>query len=80
VKPIINLEETPGKVVGSNFPTDPVEAYERLLRISKGVRPPPPFPQGVFRFKTLAEADAWKWKYIMKAAAKNFPAPRTSTR
>jgi hypothetical protein len=78
MRPIINLEETPGKVVGSNIPTDPVEAYERLLRISRDVRPPLPFPQGVFRFKTFAEADEWEWKYIMKAA-KKLPASRTST-
>lgn len=70
MRPIVNIEENVGKCVG-RFPETVEEAYAQLLRTAAGVLPPLPFPRGVYRFKSLEEADAWEWKYILKAAEAN---------
>ena len=70
--PIVNLEETPGKVVGhrrppadglspSNAPrvTD-AKAWQRALG---GLR----IPRGVYRFRTHEEADAWLWEKMIQS-------------
>ena len=64
--PVVNLEETPGKVVGRNFarPDD----YNRLVRTSRSLMPKLPFPKGVFRFRTHQEADIWTEQHILQAA------------
>lgn len=70
MKPIVNLEETPGKVVGRTKVRTPAEAVDRFagLHHSMGLRLP--FPKGVFRFKTFEEADEWEMKILVQAAAK----------
>jgi len=49
MNPVVNLEETPGKVVGRDFAT--IADYDRLLVASEGLMPRLPFPKGVFRFR-----------------------------
>ena len=64
MKPIVNLEETPGKIVGRQNAVD----YDRLAANAAGVMPRLPFPKGVFRFHTHEEADAWTDKHILQGA------------
>jgi hypothetical protein len=66
MKPVVNVEETPGKVVGRNYarPGD----YDQLVRASRSLMPRLPFPKGVYRFRTFEEADAWTEKHILQAA------------
>jgi hypothetical protein len=71
VKPIINLEEIPGKVVGHRHaPTDGLaggtaqrigdaRAWKRALRTL-------PIPKGVYRFRTHEEADEWLWQMVTR--------------
>ena len=68
MKPVVNLEENPGKVVGrdSARPDD----YDRLLESGKGILPRLPYPKGVYRFRTHEEADAWTEHHILQAALK----------
>lgn len=67
MEPIVNLEETPGKVVGHRRPpkdglalsqAQRVENAEAWQRALGGLR----IPRGVYRFRTHEEADAWLWK------------------
>jgi len=72
VKPIINLEESPVKVVGHRHaPTDGLaagtapriadaRAWQRALRTL-------PIPKGVYRFRTHEEADEWLWQMVTRA-------------
>ena len=66
----INLEETPGKVVGkrrpSSNPLDPkahkkasAEAWRRAFG-NGGL------PKGVYKFHSHEEADAWLWKMLTR--------------
>lgn len=66
MKPVVNVEEAPGKVVGRNFarPDD----YDQLVKTSRSLMPRLPFPKGVFRFRTHEEADAWTEKHILQTA------------
>jgi hypothetical protein len=69
--PVINLEETPGKVVGHRHPpanglvmtaaqrTENAEAWKRALRTL-------PIPKGVYRFRTHEEADEWLWQMLTR--------------
>ena len=70
MEPIVNLEETPGKVVGRIRRRSPAEFLERMGKLfqSMGVRLP--FPKGVYRFKTFEEADEWEMKHRIAAALK----------
>lgn len=74
MKPVINLEETPGKVVGRN--TAMIEDYDRLVAASAELMPRLPIPKGVFRFRTHEEADAWLDHHILQAALKKARAHR----
>jgi hypothetical protein len=65
-RPIVNLEESFGKVVGKNT-TTPVD-YDRLVDAACQVMPALPFPKGVYRFRSFEEADAWTEHHILKAA------------
>ena len=72
MKPIVNLEETPGKVVGTRgLPAEGLRltsaqraanaiAWQRAVG---GLR----VPRGVYRFRTHEEADAWLWKRLTEA-------------
>ena len=66
MKPIVNLQETPGKTVGRSAPS--VGAYDKLVDASEAVMRRLPFPKGVYRFRTHEEADAWMEHHILQAA------------
>jgi len=68
MKRVVNLEETPGKVVGDI--TRAIPDYDRLVEASQSVMPRLPFPKGVFRFRTHEEADEWTEQHILNAALK----------
>lgn len=71
MEPFVNLEETPGKVVGKIKDRTPAEAVEWMAQQARAMgRDKLPHPKGVFRFKTFEEADAWDMKYRVAAAAK----------
>jgi len=72
VKPFINLEEAPGKIVGHRRPpahglvlndaqrSEEARAWKRAfgtMRIRKGV----------YRFRTHEEADQWLWQMLTRA-------------
>jgi hypothetical protein len=75
MKPIVNLEGTPGKVVGRRSPVD----YDRLAANARAVMPRLPFPKGVYRFHTHEEADEWINQHILQAATNEGRAPRNKT-
>ncbi|MSU59311.1 MAG: hypothetical protein EXS35_14270 [Pedosphaera sp.] len=77
MQPIVNLEEHPGKVVGQRRVT--LADYDRLVDQSTAIEPKLPFPKGVFRFRSHAEADAWTNKHMMDAALKKARARRSET-
>jgi hypothetical protein len=74
MKPIINLDEMPGKTVGHRQP--PAEglvlndaqrsadalAWKRAFRTL-------PIPKGVYRFRTHEEADQWLWQMLTRPRA-----------
>ncbi len=68
--PIVNLEETPGKVVGSIKRRSPAEFLERMAAQFHAMGLKLPFPKGVYRFKTFEEADAWEMKHRIAAAVR----------
>lgn len=70
MKPIVNLEETPGKQVGRVKQQTPREAIDRFNARFQGMGLTLPFPKGVFRFKTFEEADEWEMKILVQAAVK----------
>lgn len=72
MKPIVNLEETPGKVVGRVRPI----RYDSLVDMAEGIMSRLPYPKGVYRFRTFEEANAWKNQHILQAALKKSRARR----
>jgi hypothetical protein len=66
MKPVVNLEETPGKVVGRDSAT--AADHDRLMAASEELMPRLPFPKGVYKFCTHEEADAWMEQHILRAA------------
>jgi hypothetical protein len=66
MKPFVNLDESPGKVVGHTAAA--TSNYDRLVEASQSIMPRLPFPKGVFRFHTHKEADAWTEHHILQAA------------
>ena len=70
MKPIINLEETPDKVVGRRRSMgDPLSlegSRKEDARAWKKAFPAPFLPKGVFRFRTHEEADQWMWKMLTR--------------
>jgi hypothetical protein len=63
---MVNLEETPGKIVGKNISGS--ADYDRLVDAAEQIMPRLPFPKGVYRFRSFEEADAWTEHHILKAA------------
>lgn len=61
---LVNLEETPGKVVGRVRPIQ----YDSLVDLAEGIMPRLPYPKGVYRFRTFEEADSWKSQHQLQAA------------
>jgi hypothetical protein len=78
MKPFVNLEETPGKVVGRIKERTPAEALAWLVRQFHAMGLKLPYPRGVYRFRSHEEANAWEWNHMMEAAKKKFRASRTS--
>ena len=66
MKPIVNLEETPGKVVGRVRPVD----YDRLVEMAESIVPRRSFPKRSLSFSRRREANAWKDQNILQAALK----------
>jgi hypothetical protein len=70
MKPVVNHQETIGKVVGRRTQTpDPLSLQGDTVRNKEvwrstlgGVR----IPRGVYRFHTHEEADAWLWQMITR--------------
>ena len=77
MKPFINLEEEPGKVVGRRVAT--AGDYDRLVENSRAIMPRLPFPKGLYRFRTHEEADEWMEKHILQAALKKARARQSET-
>ncbi len=71
MKPIINLEETPGKTVGRRqAPADtlamtPAQSSADARAWKKAFRTLP-IPKGVYRFRTHEEADEWLWQMLTR--------------
>ena len=71
MKPIVNLQETPGKVVGRRQPPAgglvmtaaqrgaDARAWKKAFRTL-------PIPKGVYRFRTHEEADQWLWQMLTR--------------
>lgn len=66
--PLVNLEETPAKVVGKIPPRSPAEFLEHMAVQFHAMGLALPYPKGVYRFKTFEEADAWEMKHRLAAA------------
>jgi len=71
--PIINLEETPAKIVGRRRP--PRDAFRAAMALQRLVADlqktfqNPGIPRGVYRFKTHQEADQWILKMLTRRTA-----------
>ena len=71
MKPIINLEEEIGKVVGKR--TAPADAFRTGMELQAlAVELHRSFkhrwaPKGVYRFKTHEEADEWMWRMLAQS-------------
>jgi hypothetical protein len=65
--PVINVEESIGKTVGTRVLRDGF-AYgmgmQKLAVEMQRTLQHPRFPKGVFRFRSFEEADAWTMKYL----------------
>jgi hypothetical protein len=70
MKSIVNLEETPGKMIGVIPQRSPSEALERMVARFRAMGLSLPYPKGVYRFNTFEEADAWALKHRLAAAVK----------
>jgi hypothetical protein len=70
MEPIVNLEETPGKVVGKIPRRTPAEFMEWMARQFQSLGLKLPYPKGVYRFRTFKEADEWEMKHQIAAAVK----------
>jgi hypothetical protein len=71
--PVINVEETIGKTVGSRKPRRAMTQLasrkvdmERWREVTGGVG----IPRGVYRFTSHEEADAWMMKNLVATAVK----------
>ena len=69
--PIVNLEETPGKVVGRRRPPaeelaiTPAQTIKNARAWQQALHPLP-IPRGVYRFDTHEEADEWLWQMLTR--------------
>jgi hypothetical protein len=71
MKPIVNLEETPGKVVGRRKPSADMLELSAAQRVEEAVAWKHAFrtmriPKGVYRFRSHEEADEWLWKMLTR--------------
>jgi len=73
MKPVINLQENIGKVVGRRLTPSPFSMKGQTkndMRAWKKAFPGPFVPKGVYRFNSHEEADAWMWKMITRLPTK----------
>ena len=70
MKPVINLDEKIGKMVGKSPERTPAETLSWMVRQFHLMGLKLPYPKGVYRFKTFEEADAWQMKHQIAAAVK----------
>jgi len=70
MKPVINVQERIGKVVGKRQPPmDPLRLEHSQKKNAVAWREALgglQIPKGVYRFKSHEEADAWLWKMIAR--------------
>lgn len=71
MKPVVNLEELPGKVVGRRHPPAHGLALQESRRIEDArawqrAFGSLPIPKGVYRFRTHEEADEWLWQMLTR--------------
>ena len=74
MEPIVNLEETPGKVVGRRRPPKDGLALSEAQRAANARAWKRAFgtlriPKGVYRFRTHEEADEWLWQKLTRPPA-----------
>ncbi len=76
--PIINLEDTPGKVVGRRKPPadplDPLTHRKDDARTWHETFRTGGLPKGVYRFHSHEEADEWLWKMLTRKKRTSYPA------
>lgn len=68
--PVVNIEDSVGKVVGRRKLTE--QSYlDYALGLQDSLRdfPAPKFPKGVFRFKSHEEADQWLMDQLTRRPA-----------
>jgi hypothetical protein len=70
MKPVVNLEESPGKVVGNVESRTAGERLSLLVARFHAMGLKLPYPKGVYRFRTFEEADEWETKHRIRAAVK----------
>jgi hypothetical protein len=70
MEPIVNLEETSGKVVGRVPNRSPAEFLDRMAVQFHAMGLKLPYPRGVYRFKTFEDADVWEMNHRIAAAVK----------
>lgn len=70
MEPVVNLEETPGKVVGTLKRRTPAETSALLVARFHSMGLKLCYPKGVFRFATFEEADEWETNHRLQAAVK----------
>jgi hypothetical protein len=70
MEPVVNLQETFGKVVGKARPPSPEEFLKRMAAQFEAMGLKLPYPKGVYRFRTFEEANEWEWKHMIQAAKK----------
>ena len=71
MKPLVNLEECPGKVVGHRQPSSDPLTLTGAQRASNAVAwkrafGTLPIKKGVYRFRTHEEADEWLWQKLTR--------------
>jgi hypothetical protein len=75
MEPIINLQETPGKIAGRRKP--PGDAFAAGMALQQlAIELGRSFqqgtvPKGVYRFNSHEEADEWMWKMLARPRKKN---------
>lgn len=69
-KPVVNLEEHPGKIVGRRRPprNGLSLAHSNTIKDARDWQRvfPSGIPKGVYRFRTHEEADAWLWEKVTR--------------
>jgi hypothetical protein len=70
MKPIMDIDNAPWKMVGNLPKRSPGEFLDRMANQFQAMGVSLPYRKGVYRFKTFEEADAWAMKQRVAAAVK----------